>query len=80
MKTSYAGRSIKCSMGNYGPIFGNGYDIFIDFNTSAKTSSFSNLGFTYKHFKYEWKSQKAQSFLAGSFHFRLDEIEVYHLE
>ena len=52
------------------------YSIFIDF----VTSSFSNLGFTYKHFKNEWKIKRAELFLAGLLHFRLAEIEVYHLE
>jgi hypothetical protein len=39
--------------------------------------SWSNLGSVYKHPQYAWGTNEAKSFLAGSYRFRLDEIEVY---
>ena len=40
----------------------------------------SNLGFTYKHPQYAQGTDEACTFLAGSFNFQLDEIEVYEKE
>ena len=42
--------------------------------------SFSNLGHTYSHPRHAFGTNEAQTFLAGSFHFQLDEIEVYQKE
>ena len=42
--------------------------------------SYSDLGWTYKHPKYEHGSDEAETFLAGSQFFQLDEIEVYQRE
>jgi hypothetical protein len=42
--------------------------------------SYSSLGGTYKHPKYEYGTNEARTFLAGSFKFQLDEIEVYQKE
>ena len=39
--------------------------------------SHSNLGNCYKHPQYEYGTNEAETFLAGSTHFHLDEIEVY---
>ncbi len=39
--------------------------------------SFSRLGDTYKHPLYEYGTNEAKSFLAGSYQFRFDEIEVF---
>ena len=39
--------------------------------------SYSYLGCTYPHPQYAQGTSEAQSFLAGSFWFKLDEIEVY---
>jgi len=35
------------------------------------------LGYSYLHPEYGWGTNEAKTFLAGSFHFQLDEIEVY---
>jgi hypothetical protein len=43
-------------------------------------NSRSNLGFTYSHPQYEYGTNEAQTFLAGSYQFQLDEIEVYQKE
>jgi hypothetical protein len=40
----------------------------------------SDLGGTYKHPQYAQGTNEAQSFLAGSHEFQLDEIEVYQKE
>ena len=61
----------------YGPIFGGGHDICIANNANTTTDSFSYLGYSYKHPQYEYETNEAQTFLAGSFNFQLDEIEVY---
>jgi hypothetical protein len=39
--------------------------------------SYSKLGFSYKHPQYEFETNEAQAFLAGSRYFQLDEIEVF---
>ena len=42
--------------------------------------SCSCLGGTYKHPQYAQGTNEAETFLAGSFNFQLDEIEVYRKE
>ena len=64
---------------DFGPIFGVG-DIQILSHANKSKSSFSNLGNTYKHLKYEKRTNEAHSFLAGSKYFQLSEIEVYQKE
>jgi hypothetical protein len=71
-------RAICCDP-KYGPTFG-GTDIRIANNANTTMDSFSNLGACYKHPQYEFETIEAQSFLAGSFNFQLDEIEVYQKE
>jgi hypothetical protein len=71
--------AIHCDT-KYGPIFGFVGDICIANNANTPMDSVSNLGFTYKHPRYAFGTNEAQSFLAGSFHFQLDEIEVYQKE
>ena len=61
-----------------GPSFGDDITIFNNANTT--TNSVSNLGCFYKHSQYEYGTDEAESFLAGSFRFQLDEIEVYQKE
>jgi hypothetical protein len=62
----------------YGPMFG--HDIFIANNANTTMDSYSYLGHTYSHPQYAQGTNEAKSFLAGSFHFQLDEIEVYKKE
>ncbi len=61
-----------------GPTFG--LDIFLADNTNTTTDSSSDLGSAYKHPQYEEGTYEATTFLAGSFNFQLDEIEVYQRE
>jgi hypothetical protein len=64
----------------FGPIFGGGPDIFIADNAKTTTGSYSHLGFAYPHPQYAFETNEAMTFLAGSFEFQLDEIEVYQKE
>jgi hypothetical protein len=64
----------------YGPSFDEGCDICIANNANTTMKSLSHLGFAYKHPQYAKRTNEAQSFLAGSFWFQLDEIEVYQKE
>ncbi len=59
----------------FGPVFGDG--ICIANNANTTMYSRSDLGWTYKHPVYDYFTYEAQSFLAGSIEFQLDEIEVY---
>ena len=67
--------AIYCSL-NFGPNFG-GYDFEIDNNSYKSSLSKSNLGVSYKHPDYDYESNEAKSFLAGSHNFKVSEIEVY---
>ncbi len=69
--------AIRCHS-SCGPIFSGGIRIANNANTTM--NSWSNLGFTYKHPQYEYGTNEAQTFLAGSQFFQLDEIEVYQKE
>jgi hypothetical protein len=61
-----------------GPTFGD--DIFIDNNANTTWDSFSNLSACYKHPQYAYNTNEGKTFLAGSYKFQLDEIEVYEKE
>ena len=66
--------AIRCHS-SFGPRFGDDIHIADDANTTM--DSYSNLGCDYKHPQYARGTNEVKSFLAGSFNFRLDEIEVY---
>jgi len=59
-----------------GPTFGFG-DIRIENNANTTMNCSSDLGCTYKHPQYAFETDEADTFLAGSNKFQLDEIEVY---
>jgi hypothetical protein len=61
-----------------GPTFGFVGDIYKNNNANTTMNNYSYLGHTY--LQYAHGTNEAQSFLAGSFHFQLDEIEVYQKE
>jgi hypothetical protein len=69
--------AIRC-FSSYGPTFGD--DIFIDNNANTTWDSFSNFGACYKHPQYGHGTNEGKTFLAGSYKFQLDEIEVYEKE
>jgi hypothetical protein len=64
----------------FGPRFGFDGDICIANNANTTMDSYSNLSRSYIHPEYEFCTDEAQSFLAGSPEFQLDEIEVYERE
>ena len=64
---------------SYGPTFGWGHDIYIASYASTSYSSYSNLGYNYgPPAGYSEGSSFAQSFLAGSYNFQPDEVEVFY--
>ncbi len=71
--------AIHCDT-KYGPTFGFVGDICIANNANTPMDSFSNLGHTYSHPRHAFGTNEAQTFLAGSYDFQLDEIEVYQKE
>jgi hypothetical protein len=75
MRTQNVARSIYCAP-KCGPIFGCG-DIAIANHANKTDDSHSNLGATYMHPQYLFKSREALWFLAGEQWFQLSEIEIY---
>ena len=77
---SYQHATFSCS--SYGPTFGgpgSGHDIYISSEASSNKNSHSNLGNTYEPPSgYSYGSEFAQSFLAGSYNFQPDEVEVFY--
>jgi len=70
--SSYIAYSCK----TYGPTFGGGHDFYI---ANYRSGSHSNLGYTYNPpTGYSYGSSFAQSFLAGSYKFLPDEVEVFY--
>ena len=64
---------------SYGPTFGGGHDIYIVSYASTSTSSYTNLGYTYSRPSgYSYGSSNTRSFLAGSYNFQPDEVEVFY--
>jgi hypothetical protein len=73
-KTEY---SINCSS-SYGPTFGGGHDLRISNNSNANIESYSNPGNSYQLPPgYTYGTDQAQNLLAGSYNFKVNEIEVF---
>ena len=52
---------------------------FVDSNNSnTNTTSYSNLGHSYEHPKHKYDTSEVSSFLAGSFNFKVSELEIYY--
>jgi hypothetical protein len=77
LKPNHFRFAIYCSS-YYGPMFGdsNG-DLCIASDANTNTNSHAELCRSFNHPKYIHGTDEAQSFLAGSFRFKVDEIEVY---
>jgi hypothetical protein len=71
--------AIYCYSG-YGPTFGDGFDNCIVSYSNTTYGSYSDLGSSYNHPQYAQGTNEAESFLAGSFEFHMNEIEVYEKE
>ncbi|XP_078383861.1 uncharacterized protein LOC144666332 [Oculina patagonica] len=64
---------------NFGPTFGGGHDITIYNYASSNTYSYTNLGYSYNPpAGHSFGSSFTRSFLAGSYNFQPDEIEVFY--
>jgi hypothetical protein len=65
----------------YGPIFGAGFDIYVDDNSNVVTGSVTYFGNSYAlPAWYTYRTSRAQTFLAGSYNSWLTtEIEVFQL-
>ena len=67
------------SCSSYGPTFGGGNDIYIASYASSNVNSNSGLGYTYSPPSgHRYGSSFAYSFLAGSYKFQPDEVEVFY--
>jgi len=79
IKCSLEEHAIYCDP-NYMCVFGAGHDICIVNDCNLNTDSFSNIGKTYTNNSFIYNSNEAKSFMAGSFKFLVNEIEVYTKE
>jgi len=61
----------------YGPTFGGGHDLYICDNSNSNTSSYTNLGYSFRFVGGIYGSNEAKNFLAGSYNFQTKEIEVF---
>ena len=77
IKPNHSRFAIFCNS-YYGPMFGdsNG-DLCIASDANTNANSHAELCRSFNHPKYIHGTDEAQSFLAGSFRFKVDEIEVY---
>jgi len=64
---------------SYGPTFGGGHDIYIANNCNTGNPCYSNYGYTFETKDLAYSTSQAQSHLAGSYNFKVEEIEVFHL-
>ena len=77
-KYSYSRHSIYF-YSPYGPTFGGGHDISIKSYASSNSNSYSNLGHTYSPPSgYSYGSTFPRTFLAGTYKFTPDEVEVFY--
>jgi hypothetical protein len=65
-----------CCSGSYGPIFGNGNDIFVSDSSNMNANSCSNLGTGYVNDT----GINGNQVFTGEFHFTVKEIEVFTIE
>ena len=61
-----------------GPVFGNGWDIYIADNANSNTNSYSDFG-EYKDYFVPSGVQDKNTILAGTNYFTPDEVEVFYL-
>lgn len=71
-------RAIYCDANN-GPSFGSGLDIYISNNSNAGAENYSNFSLSYVHPDYAYGSTQAKSILAGSYNFKVSDIEVFKM-
>ena len=72
-------RSSIHSCSSSGPAFGGGHDISIKNHASSNTNSYTNLGYTFSPPSgHSYGSSFTESFLAGSYTFQPNEVEVFY--
>ena len=69
---SYDGKNAIYDVYNYGPTFGNGYDLYIADGCHGNNSSYCN-------FPYAFCGTRARALSGGAYNFRVDELEVYQI-
>jgi len=77
---SNEGKNAICCDSYYGPCFGGDDDYIRDIcirTDSNNKECYSHFGYSYQHPDYLKDTYEAQNILAGSFHFKTLEIEVY---
>ena len=63
----------------YLPCYGGGLDIFLSSQANKKNDSYSYLGHTYEAPPgYEKNQDKTKNFLAGSYYFQPDDLEMFY--
>ena len=60
---------------NYGPTFGGGHDFYLYNNCNQNTSSYSNLGYTYRS-PFQYNTEQSKNHLAGCYNFQVSDYEV----
>ena len=65
---------------NNGPCFGEGHEIYISDHSNSNYKSYSHLGLSYKHNGFGYKTIQSRTFLAETFEFKVNEIEVIKIE
>ena len=65
----------KIYQNSEGPVFGDGFDLFISGNKGS-----SNLGYSYSHPKFHKGSLEINRLFGGKKSFEIDEIEVFELK
>ena len=60
----------------YGPIFGDGFDFYLDKNCHQNRKSYSNFGGSYRS-PFPYGSEQSKSYLAGQYYFQLCDYEVF---
>ena len=71
IKPANCGNAIYCNSSN-GPTFGGGCDFYICNSANSKNSSKSNFGFSYNY-----SGGNPKGYLAGSYNFMINEMEVF---
>ena len=79
MKPKNPAHAIYCNS-SWHITFGAEQDFHIAPNSNTSNKSWSNLGNTYKHPTYQYQSNEAKNFLAGSHNFCTSEIEVFRVD
>lgn len=75
------GRNATFHCDQAGPCFGCANDIFISDKSNQNNNSYTNIGSSFGHYSMPFGSDKAMTFLTGSFYnFQTVEVEVFKLE